>query len=177
MILGGSNLQNIILIGFMATGKTTIGEVISKKLNMELVNMDSIIEKEQNTSISNIFSEKGEDYFRDLETKMLKDCVQKKNIILSTGGGIIERECNLELLKKIGTVIWLNGNRKTIIKNLKSSSEERPLLKDQDIEEKVDFLLEKRFNKYKCASDIEVDINNKSVEEVVSIILLNLNKI
>lgn len=170
-------MKNIVLIGFMATGKTTIGEIISKKLNMEFVNMDSLIEKEENTSISNIFSKKGEDYFRDLETKILEICTEKEKIILSTGGGIIERECNIDILKKIGTIIWLNGNKKTIIEHLKTSNEERPMLKDENIEEKVDILLKKRFSKYKYASDIEIDINDKSIEEVVSIILLNLNKI
>ncbi len=161
----------------MATGKSTIGKKLSKKLDMDFLDTDEWIEKTENRKISNIFKEKGENYFREVETKTLEALENKENMVLSTGGGIVERKVNFELLKKMGTVIWLNGNKNTIIRNLKSSKEERPLLKVKNIEEKIEELLNKRIEKYKQVSQYTVDIDNKSIEEVIGNILLNLNKV
>ena len=167
-------MNNIVIIGFMATGKTTIGRELSKTLGFDFIDTDVEIEKNEKMKISHIFEQMGEDYFRSLETNMLKKYINKKNIILSTGGGIIVKKENIELLKKVGIVIWLNGNKKTIIKNLKYSDIDRPLLRDSNIEEKIDELLGKRYDIYKQSCDIEININDKNIQEVTREILFNL---
>ncbi|SHK12429.1 shikimate kinase [Tepidibacter formicigenes] len=170
-------MKNIVLVGFMATGKSTIGKKLSKKLNMNFIDTDLLIEEKENMNISNIFKEKGESYFRDLETSILRNILDKEGIILSTGGGIIEKEYNINLLKKIGTVIWLKANKDTIIRNLKTSNIQRPLLKTENIAEKINNLLNNRIDKYKKASDIIIKVDDKNIQEVVFNILLNLNKV
>jgi len=173
--MGDEVMNNIVLIGFMAVGKTTIGRELSKKLNFDFIDTDIEIEKNEKMKISDIFEKKGEDYFRNLETNMLKNSIDKKNIILSTGGGIIVRKENIPVLKNIGTVVWLNGNKKTIIKNLKYSDINRPLLKNSNnIEEKINEFLSKRYDLYKESCHIEIDINDKNIQEVTSEILFNL---
>lgn len=168
-------MDNIVLIGFMATGKTTIGMELFKKLNYTFIDTDLEIEKRENMKISDIFEKKGEEYFRKLETDLLKELVDKKNIILCTGGGIIVRKENVPILKNIGTVVWLNGNIKTIIRNLLSSDIDRPLLRNSNnIEVKVDELLRKRYHIYKQNCDLEIDINDKNIQQVTSEILFNL---
>ncbi|HSQ33460.1 MAG TPA: shikimate kinase [Peptostreptococcaceae bacterium] len=168
-------MKNIVIIGFMAAGKTTIGRELSKKLDFAFIDTDIEIEKNEKMKISDMFEKKGEDYFRNLETKILKDSINKKNIILSTGGGIIVRKVNIPILKNIGTIVWLNGNRKTIIEHLKCSDIDRPLLRDpNNIEEKIDELLSKRYDIYKQSCDLEININDKNIQEVTSEILFKL---
>jgi shikimate kinase len=174
--MGVDIVKNIVIIGFMAAGKTTIGRELSKKLDFSFIDTDIEIEKNEKMKISDIFEEKGEDYFRNLEAKILKDSINKKNIILSTGGGIIVKKENIPMLKNIGTVVWLNGDKKTIIKHLKSSDIDRPLLRDPStIEEKIDELLSKRYDIYKQICDLEININDKNIQEVTSEILFNLS--
>lgn len=169
-------MKNIVMIGFMATGKTTIGKELSKKLDFEFIDTDIEIEKNEKMKISDMFEKKGEDYFRDLETNILKNTINKKNIILSTGGGIIVRKENIPILKKIGTIIWLNGDKNTIIKHIKSSNIDRPLLRDyNNLETKIDEILSKRYDVYKQICDIEININDKNIQKVTSEILSKLS--
>ncbi|OPJ55621.1 shikimate kinase [Alkalithermobacter paradoxus] len=170
-------MNNIVFIGFMAVGKSTIGKEVSKVLNMKFIDTDKEIEKKENMNIDNIFKQKGEKYFRDLETKIIENMLCEKNIVLSTGGGIIEKDYNSKLLRQIGTVIWLDANKDTIMNNLSKSKEERPLLKECNIEERINSIMSRRLQKYKNASHIIIDTNNKSVDEVVCDILFNLNKL
>lgn len=161
----------------MATGKTTIGESLSQKINADFIDTDLLVEEIENMSINNIFKQKGEIYFRDLETFILKKIVGRENIVLSTGGGIIEKDINIDLLKKIGIVVWLNASKNTIIRNLKMSNIQRPLLENENLDKKITALLNNRIDKYKKASDIIVDVDDKNIQEVVFSILFNLNKV
>jgi shikimate kinase len=174
--MGVKIVKNIVIIGFMAAGKTTIGKELSKKLDFDFIDTDIEIEKNEKMKISDIFEKKGEDYFRHLETNILKNTINKKNIILSTGGGIIVRKENIPILKKIGTVIWLNGDKNTIIKHLKSSNIDRPLLRDyNNLETKIDEILSKRYDVYRQICDIEINVNDKNIQKVTSEILSKLS--
>ena len=100
-------MMNIVLIGFMGSGKTTVGRALSAKSDMEFLDTDALIESKEDCKISTIFTEKGEAHFRALENAALKSLAVTKDKVISTGGGIVSSHNNRELLKKAGKVIYL----------------------------------------------------------------------
>ncbi|MCO0860739.1 shikimate kinase [Staphylococcus pasteuri] len=111
------NKTPIILIGFMGTGKTTVGSYMRNQLNLSYVDLDQYIELKEHMTIPQIFDEKGETHFRDLEYKYLEDTLNKFDII-STGGGIIENQASLDLLKLQKNVIWLDCDIETVFERI-----------------------------------------------------------
>jgi len=167
--------MRIILIGFMGVGKTTIGKIIAKKLKLNFVDMDNYIEKTEGKSISKIFEEYGEQQFRELESESLKDLIKSDNIVISTGGGIVNTKENSEILKKEKIVIFLDANTQTILNNLSKEIDKRPLLSNSNnVENTISNLLNERYEKYNSICDIKININEKNIEEVVSQILVNI---
>ena len=167
--------MRIILIGFMGVGKTTIGKIIAKKLKLNFVDMDNYIEKREGKSISKIFEEYGEQHFRELESESLKDLIKSDNIVISTGGGIVTKKENSDILKKEKIVIFLDANTQTILNNLYKEIDKRPLLSNsKNVEYTISNLLNQRYEKYNSICDIKIDINEKNIEEVVSQILVNI---
>lgn len=167
--------MRIILIGFMGVGKTVVGKSLAKNLNIKFIDIDNEIEKRENKIISDIFKESGEEYFRELENDLLKELVKEDNIIISTGGGIIIKQENIDILKQERKVIFLDANVKTIQKNVSKEIDKRPLLKQsENIAETIDNLLKKRINKYNDTYNIKIDINDKNINEVVSEILVHI---
>ncbi|WP_069649471.1 shikimate kinase [Caloranaerobacter ferrireducens] len=170
--------KNIVLIGFMGTGKTYIGKHISKKLNMEFYDTDSIIERDCECRISYIFEKYGESYFRKIESKVISKISKKENIVISTGGGIVLNKSNIEILKEKGIIFLLDGNFNTIINNLYGNIEKRPLLKGTDWEKKAVELFLRRKELYYNSADYIINIDNKNrdviAEEIINI--YNLQK-
>lgn len=165
--------MNIIIVGFMGVGKSVAGEALSQKLNMNFVDMDIEIERRENCTITHIFENKGQEYFRQLESNLLKELVKDNNFIISTGGGIVTREENCKILKEQKFVVFLDANVETIIRNVSSEIEKRPLLKGTtNLHEKINELLVDRYEQYKKSSNIIIDVNNKNIDEVVSQILV-----
>lgn len=165
--------MKLILIGFMGVGKTSVGKKLSEKLNLKFIDTDYEIEKSENKTISQIFEDYGERYFRTLETKILKSSIKEENIIISTGGGIITNEENYKILKNEKNVIFLDASTKTIIRHLYDETNKRPLLKDsKNLSSKIEELLSIRYEKYKEVSDILIEVNNKNIDEVISQILV-----
>ena len=162
-------MKNIVLTGFMGTGKTTIGRELSRMLHMRLVDIDSEIEKSQKMKIDHIFKTYGEQYFRDLETAMIKKLSREKNIIISTGGGAVLRDENMEALKENGIVFCLNANTETILERTARSTE-RPLLKVENPKEKISELLSYRRPFYEKAG-IMLETDAKTPSEVVQEIM------
>ncbi len=163
-----------ILIGFMGTGKTSVGKLLSSKLNTKFIDMDNEIEKREQKTISNIFKDCGEDYFRQLESNLLKELLKEDNIVISTGGGIITKQENIEILKEEKRVIFLDASVEKIQKNVSKEIDTRPLLKEsKNIYETINNLLEKRLYQYNNISDIKISINDKNINEVVSEILVH----
>ena len=95
-------MKNIFLIGFMGTGKSTVARNMKRRYHTEILEMDETIEEREGMKISDIFSQKGELYFRDLETELLEEIQEKDNIVVSCGGGVVLRKENIELMKKNG---------------------------------------------------------------------------
>lgn len=120
--------KNIVLIGMSGAGKTTVGLALSYKLKMAFVDMDAYIEKKYSMNISDIFAKYGEERFREIETETAEYLGEKyNNTIISTGGGVVLKNENMEHLKKTGTVIYINRTVENILSTL--NSEMRPLLK------------------------------------------------
>ena len=165
-------MRNIVLTGFMGTGKTTIGRELSKMLHMRLVDIDAEIEKAQKIKINEIFRIYGEQYFRDVETDMIKKLSSEKNIIIATGGGAVLRYENMEALKENGIIFCLNACTETIMERT-SRSEDRPLLKVEKPKEKISEMLSFRRPFYEKAG-IMIETDSKTpleiVEEIMEII-------
>ena len=159
--------KNIILIGFMGCGKTTVGTAVAGRLGYNLLDVDLYIEKEAGCSISQIFADKGEQYFRELETDTLKKLnASISHTVISTGGGLPMRPENAEELRKLGTVIYLDVQPEEVIRRL-SGDTSRPLLQGDDVERKVNRLMDERRPVYESEADCVIPVTGRDVEEIV----------
>lgn len=156
---------NIVLIGFMGAGKSTISEYLRSVFAMEVVEMDQVIAEQQGMSISDIFATYGEEYFRDLETQLLIDMQSRQNVIISCGGGVAMRERNVVEMKKNGRVVLLKADPQTILDRVKDS-DDRPLLNGHKNVDYIAQLMEARRAKYEAAADIVVTTDGKSILEI-----------
>ena len=164
--MGCSMGKNIVLIGMPGCGKTTLGKILNKELSMEFYDMDNYIERKTDKKISELF-EKGENYFRDIESLACEELSKNKNVIISTGGGVIKRKENIDFLKENGIVIFIDRSVDDIIGDVDISK--RPLLKEG--KEKVLKLYEERYLLYKNYAD-EIVVNNKNIEARMAFLLL-----
>jgi len=156
--------KNIVLIGMMAAGKTTIGFKLAEKLNYNFFDIDAEIEKSENEKIANIFQYKGEDYFRKIEEKITLAFLDKKNCVISLGGGAFLNENIRKKIKKNSYSFWLNWKIKTILDRI-SKNKKRPLaLKLNDID--LENLYRKRVKFYKL-SNFKVNCENKNKSEII----------
>ncbi|MFL0246834.1 shikimate kinase [Candidatus Clostridium stratigraminis] len=157
--------KNIALIGLSGCGKTTIGEIVAERLFLPFYDVDDYVEKKENKLIKNIFL-LGEDYFRKLETEAIEEISKKCPIVISTGGGVVKAQCNMETLQKNSIIFFINRPIENIIKDIDISN--RPLLAD-DIS-KIYKLYEERYYLYKKYSNFEV-LNDNKLEDVVNKII------
>lgn len=165
--------DNIFLIGFMGTGKSTVSEELKKKLGRELVDMDQFIEETQGMPISEIFEKYGEDYFRDVESNTLIELQKRKQLIVSCGGGVVLREENAAYMKKSGKVVLLTAEPETIYERVKNSSA-RPILNGNMNVEFIRGLLQQRQAKYMAAADITVSTDGKTAAGIAEEIVRNI---
>ena len=152
---------NIVLIGFMGAGKSTISDFLRTVFAMEIVEMDQIIAERQGMSISDIFETYGEEYFRDLETNLLIEMQSRTNVVISCGGGVPMRERNVVEMKKNGRVVLLTAKPETILERVKDNHD-RPLLEGNKTVSYIAQLMEKRREKYEAAADIVIETDGKS---------------
>jgi|TARA_B110000467_G_C18217497_1_gene421085 shikimate kinase len=134
--------MRIFLIGYMGSGKTSLGEKLAYKLEHEFIDLDAYIEKEEGRTISQIFEEDGEDYFRKLERVYLHRIIDKEDVIISTGGGTPCFFDNMEQMNEYGKTIYINMHPKALIPRLKSSAVTRPLLEGKDEKEMLDYIFQ-----------------------------------
>jgi shikimate kinase len=160
--------ENIVFLGMMGSGKTSIGFLISKKLKLEFFDIDQIIEKELNMKISKIFETKGEKFFREIEEKITFKILKKRNVIISLGGGaFINNKIRKEILIN-HLSFWLKWDSKILIKRIRNSFKRPMAMKATNIE-LID-LINKRSNIYSKAL-YKVDCNNLKKNEIVNKIL------
>ena len=154
--------DNIVLIGFMGSGKTTFGKWISRKYGYSFCDTDEYIEKKEKTTINDIFASKGEAAFRDMETETVKEFADSlKKCVVSVGGGLPVRKENREILKNIGTVVYLKASEEELCKRL-SRDNTRPLLKGGNLKEKIHTLMQQREDIYMDAADVVINTENVS---------------
>ncbi len=142
--------KNIVLIGFMGTGKSTVGKILAKKMNRALVDIDHLIEEKEKRKIFEIFEKEGEDYFRRLEKKVILDVASHSGQVITTGGGAVMDAENLAALRSNGLLVALTATPETIYRRVKDARH-RPLLKSQDVTGEIRRLLEARTPVYKTA--------------------------
>lgn len=159
--------DNIILIGFMGSGKTSTGIKLSYQMKRTMIDTDKWIEKKQKKTVSEIFELYGEETFRKMETECLKELIRKaEKQIISAGGGLPVREENHELLKELGKVIYLKAAPETIYARLKNDAS-RPLLQVADPLERIRSLMAQRAPVYEKCADIIVDVSGRSFDEIL----------
>ncbi|HCS75547.1 MAG TPA: shikimate kinase [Clostridiales bacterium] len=156
---------NIFLIGFMGTGKTTLGQILADQTGMTFIDMDAQIEERTGKTIADIFKEDGETWFRKKETEVLAESIIQENQVFSTGGGIVLRPRNKELMKNNGIVIALKANINTIWERLKNTSN-RPLLNSQNPKEALQILYQQRIDLYDFAH-ISIQVDGRSQAELI----------
>lgn len=165
--------DNYVLIGFMGAGKTSIGKLLAKKTGKTFLDTDDMIVKQMNLSINEIFSLYGEEYFRNLETNLLKAlCDNAHDSIISVGGGLPIKEENRPYLKKLGTVVYLSVTEATVVKRLKNDTT-RPLLSGtrEEAKAKVRDLLSKRKDIYEACAHKVIVTDKLNKEQIVEKIL------
>ncbi len=160
--------NSIILIGLMGGGKTTIGKALADRLQRPFLDTDACIVEREGRSINDIFVEEGEPYFRDLETDLLKELLAgEQDYVLAVGGGLPVREENRKLLRQLGTVIYLRAETFTLEGRLKGSTD-RPLLKGNNLHDRIIELMGRRDDLYLDAADICLHTDGQSKEETLA---------
>lgn len=168
---GNGSSRNIIIVGFMGTGKSTVSRILSERLGWESVDTDEEIERMAGKPIRTIFSEDGESAFRDWESKVLEQVLGKGKQAVATGGGAVLRESNRRIMLESGWVVALTADKDTLIRRVTSAAAAgtRPLL-EGDAEERVASLLESRRHAYDFAHET-VDTSERSPSEVADLLI------
>ena len=160
------NLNNIFIVGLMGSGKTSIGKLLAKRTGRLFIDTDSEIIKESGMTITEIFNKFGENYFRDLEYKVLSKAKLIENHVISTGGGIILKLENIKIMKNSGTIIFLDIDVETQLSRVKNKKN-RPLLGGNNITENLVNIKKERDYIYKNISDYIISISEKNKSEIV----------
>jgi len=156
--------RNIVICGFMASGKSSVGKMLAEFLGYQFVDMDAAIEAEEGVTITRIFAERGEPVFRELESRMVERMMNRTGFVISTGGGTVVNPRNMANLKSCGVVVALTADIPTILRRA-GSGDDRPLLQTEDREQRVRALLLERAPYY-AQADITIDTSSLTIEEV-----------
>ncbi len=157
---------NIVLTGFMGTGKTSVGKRLSTHLRMRYVDTDLEIERDNRRSITDIFAEDGEDVFRHLETEVVSKVSKFYNYVISIGGGVVLKETNISMLKENGVIFCLTATPEEIYNRVRNHTH-RPLLKTPDPMETIRTMLAERKPFY-AKADYMVNTTDRSFDEIIS---------
>ncbi len=161
--------MNIYLVGFMGTGKTSVGRQLALQKGWNFIDLDELVELQQQRRIVDIFAKDGEAYFRKLEKKALKQVATQKKFVVACGGGIVLDPDNIKLMKKTGLLICLCASCEVILKRV-SAGNHRPILNVARPRERIEHLLKLRAPYY-LQADKSIDTSKLSVKQVVSRIL------
>jgi shikimate kinase len=165
--------KNIFLIGFMGAGKSSVGRILSDTLNLAYCDIDEEIEERYEMKIYEIFQKFGEDYFRDIETQALRDILNDTRRVIATGGGVVLREENWEIMERAGITVYLRASLDSLWSRIKDDADNvefRPLLLVKDPLKRMSELLSARIQLYEKAAEI-VDTDNLAPEEVAKRII------
>lgn len=158
--------KNIFIVGAMGSGKSSIGKLLAQSCQMQFLDTDYEIEQNSKYDITTIFEKFGEEEFRNKETGLLENLSRVENHIIATGGGIILKQENIDIMKKIGLIVFLDINLQAQLKRVKYRKH-RPLLKNTDLEKKLKDLKSERDPIYNTISDYIIDVSGKDKNTVV----------
>jgi shikimate kinase len=162
-------MRNIVLVGFMGVGKTTTGQLLAKKLKRRFIDLDQEIEAKSGKPVSEIFRLHGEEFFREQERLAIRELLPQGNVIIATGGGVMQQPENVDNLKKHGWMVCLEASVDTIISRI-GTDKTRPLLNEPNREELIGKLLQERMPSYRLA-DFTVNTNKITPDEVADRII------
>ncbi|MEO1857825.1 MAG: shikimate kinase [Rubritalea sp.] len=164
--------RNIILVGFMGSGKSTIGRELGKLLSYPLIDTDTKIEEHEKFSVADIFSLRGESFFRTCETQAIEQLLSEgvTHHIIATGGGLPMKKQNRPLLRELGYVVWLDANTETLLERT-SRNNNRPLLQTENPRETIEKMLEQRNDIYQEVSHLHLQTTGLNVAETAHGIL------
>ncbi len=168
--------KNIILVGFMGTGKTTVGRRVSGKLNMDFYDTDEYIKKCEGMSVADVLTKKGSKYFEGAQRFAVQNICENKNALIATGGGTLSDEKCREIIFKNGITVWLRAKPETICENLTNSRNKRAELTGKSPEEIVEIikLYSKDYEKSDIIIDVDVD-THRDIDAVVDKVLTQIN--
>jgi len=171
--------EKVILTGYRATGKTSIGKILADLLGFDFIDTDLAIEKRQGESIAELVGRGGWDLFRRHEEEMLLDLARRKNIVIATGGGSVMHENAWKKLRKNALSVWLTADIKTICQRLAADNgtdDQRPPLTEMGTIDEISMVLNERLPLYKKSSDLTINTEGKNPEEVAEIIATECKK-
>ncbi|MDY6856084.1 MAG: shikimate kinase [Thermodesulfobacteriota bacterium] len=158
--------MNIVLIGYRGTGKSVVGKLLSSHLNMQYIGMDAEIVKKMGMTIPDIVIKYGWQKFRDIESELVRDLAGLDNIIIDTGGGVIERSENIDALQANSRIIWLKASVNVIVSRIHEDTERPALTSGKTFTEEVSEVLKQRIPKYKSAAQYEIDTDELTPQQV-----------
>ena len=163
--------MNIILIGYRGTGKSVVGKILAQRLSMDYVGMDANIVKRAGMTIPQIVEQFGWARFRDIETEAARALAGRDNLVVDTGGGVIERPENMPALKASGPVFWLKASVETIVQRIRRDDQRPALTEGKSFTEEVAEVLQQRRNKYRRAARYEIDTDDLTPDQVAGRII------
>jgi shikimate kinase len=167
--------KSIVLIGMMGAGKSSVGRCLQRRTGLARFDTDELVAAKFALSIPEIFAKHGEENFRDAETKALRDLPKEIFSIIVTGGGIVLRNENVDLLKQLGTVVWLEAKEETLFERA-SRRGNRPLLQTENPRASLAQMLQERTPLYEKAADLRIETTKLTHDEVADIILAEVEK-
>lgn len=168
--------KQLILCGFMGTGKTAVGKILAARLGRSFVDTDNLIEQQAGSPIATIFEARGESYFRDLETEVIRGLLADRpgSLVVATGGGALIRAENRQLLQQIGLLLLLTSSTVALVRRIKAQGGRPLLAESEDLKKTIEKLLAERAEYYD-ACDYRFDTNGKTVSQVASEIIKTLD--
>lgn len=163
--------MNIVLIGYRGTGKSTVGKLLAMRLGRQFVSTDEEIIRRAKRTIPEIVAQEGWEYFRDLESEVCREFAGRDRLVIDTGGGAILRTQNVEALKKSGTLFWLTASVETITKRIGRDNQRPSLTGSKSFVDEIQDVLRERTPKYQAASDHVITTDDRSIKQLVEIIL------
>ena len=167
--------RNLVLIGFMGSGKSSVGRELAKRWNFRFIDTDAMIRHKYDLSIPDIFAIHGENFFREAEYQALVRLRGISSTVIATGGGIVIQPRNVPLLRALGPVVWLCADQTTILDRVGKSAH-RPMLNQADPEESVAKLLKERLPFYHQTADLQIDTSGLTHREVADRIISELDQ-
>ena len=168
--------MNIVLIGYRGTGKSVVGQLLSRKLNRETISMDAEIVKKAGMSIPEFVEHNGWPKFRDLETEVAQELAERDNIIVDCGGGVIERPENIPTLLSNGVIFWLQASVDVVVSRIANGTERPALTEGKTFTEEVAEVLERRTPLYSKAAQHTINTDDMTPDQVADSILAIWNQ-